>query len=285
MDDTWKNITSPCIPFKIAAIKKRKRLTRRILQLQADWEDWKQSEFKQLDQYLQQKMFGKPTKLPYGANLLHLLWTYIVKDDQTKKTRCVCNGSSRMTGSVTLAETYAGSLDQSASKVFWAASAINNSIVIGADAANAFAEAGAPKAPLFVTIDKQYREWYKDRFPDEPDIADKAVLPVHGALQGHPESPRLWSKLIDAIIKELNLKPCHHEPCLYYTDNAFGENKQVLFLRQVDDFAVSYQDQATADKIIQAIDNKMTIKIKKSRYALTIQRNRYYAIKTLHKIE
>ena len=64
-----------------------------------------------------------------------------------------------MTGSVTLAETYAGSLDQSASKVFWAASAINNSIVIGADAVNAFAEAGAPKAPLFVTIDKQYREW------------------------------------------------------------------------------------------------------------------------------
>ena len=65
-----------------------------------------------------------------------------------------------MTGSATLAETYAGSLDQSASKVFWDASAINNSVVIGADAANAFAEAGAPKVPLFITIDKQYREWY-----------------------------------------------------------------------------------------------------------------------------
>jgi len=207
-------------------------------------------------------MFGKPTKLPYGANLLHLLWTYIIKDDQTKKSRCVYNGSSRMTGAVTLAETYAGSLDQSSSKVFWAASAINNSVVIGADTANAFVEAGAPKAPLFVTIYKQYREWYKSRFPDEPDIADKAVLPVHGALQGHPESPRLWSKLIDAIIKELNLKPCHHELCLYYTENTFGESKQVLFLRQVDDFAVSCQDQATADKIIQAIDKKMTIKIK-----------------------
>ena len=49
-----ENITSTYIPFKIAAIKKRKRLTRRILQLQADWDNWKQPEFKQLDQYLQQ---------------------------------------------------------------------------------------------------------------------------------------------------------------------------------------------------------------------------------------
>ena len=129
-------------------------------------------------------MFGKPIKLPHGANLLHLLWTYIIKDDNTKKSRCVCNGSSRMTGSVTLAETYAGIMDQSAS-------AINNSVVIGDDAANAFAEVGALKASLFVTIDKQYREWYKTRFPNEPNIADKAVLSIYGVLQGHPESPRL----------------------------------------------------------------------------------------------
>ena len=63
-----------------------------------------------------------------------------------------------MRGSVTLAETYTSSLDQVASKVFWTAAAINNYIVVGADAANAFSEAGAPKAPLYVTIDKQFRE-------------------------------------------------------------------------------------------------------------------------------
>ena len=96
-----------------------------------------------------------------------------------------------MRGSVTLAETCAGSLDQVASKVFLEAAAMNTSIVVGSDAANAFAEAGTPKAPLYVTIDKQFREWYKSRYPDEPEIPDKAVLPVHGALQGHPESPRL----------------------------------------------------------------------------------------------
>ena len=40
--------------------------------------------------------------------------------------------------------TYAASLDQTASRVFWAAVAINNFITIGADASNAFAEAPAP---------------------------------------------------------------------------------------------------------------------------------------------
>ena len=56
-------------------------------------------------------------------------------------------------------------------------------------------------------LTRKFREWYKSRYSDEPEILDKAVLPVHGALQGHPESPRLWSKLIDGIIKELSLQP------------------------------------------------------------------------------
>ena len=50
--------------------------------------------------------------------------------------------------------------------VFWAASALFNFVTIGADASNAFAEAPAPKEPLYVSIDKPYREWYKDRFPN-----------------------------------------------------------------------------------------------------------------------
>ena len=207
-------------------------------------------------------MFGNPTKLPMGANLLYLLWTYLVKDDTTKKAKCVCNRFSRMTGYVTLTETYAGSLDQSASKLFWAVTAINISVAIGTDVANTFAEVDAPKVPLFVTIDKRYREWYKSRFPNEPEIPDKAVLSVHGVLHGHPESPILWSKLIYAIIKELSLKSCHHEPCLYYTNDAFGEHKEVLFLRPVNDFAILCQDQATSERIIKEIDDKMAFKIK-----------------------
>ena len=248
---------------KVYKLKKQPKLTRRTLQERDDWDEWKASEFKQLDQYRDQETFGKPCPLPKGANLLPLLWTYLIKDDGTKKARCVCNGSKRMQGTVTLAHTYAASLDQTGARIFWAASAINNFVTIGADASNAFAEAPAPKAPLYVSADRPYREWYKARYPEAPPLPKNHVLPVQGALQGHPESPRLWSKLIDKIIQQLNLQPCTQEKNLYYTNNYNNQGKTVLLLRQVDDFAVACEDEATASTVISDINSKMTIDVKK----------------------
>ena len=135
-------------------------------------------------------------------------------------------------------------------------------MAVAADASNAFSEEPPPQDPLFVIVDQQYRDWYADRFPNEPPIPIGHVLPVQGALQGHPESPRLWAQLIDKIILKLNLKPCTHEPCLYYTDNYNNSGKKVLFIRQVDDFAVSCEDEATAKQVIADINSKMTIDVK-----------------------
>ena len=79
-------------------------------------------------------------------------------------------------------------LDHVGSRIFWGSAAAKNLIVRGADASNAFAEADAPDIPLFDRIDNQYREWYKHTF--NKDIPLDYVLPVHKALQGHPESSR-----------------------------------------------------------------------------------------------
>ena len=96
-----------------------------------------------------------------------------------------------MRGTVTLAETYAALLDQTTSRLFWAASAINNFITIGADAAKSFVEAPPPVAPLYVYVDAQYREWHKAQNPDAPQIPQSHVMRAKRALQGHPKSPRL----------------------------------------------------------------------------------------------
>ena len=127
-------------------------------------------------------------------------------------------------------------------RVFWAATAINNFITIGADTSNAFAEAPAPVAPLYVYVDEQFRTWYAHRYPNRRPVPPGYVLQVKKALQGHPESPRLWAMLIDRIIKNLNLKPCAHKPNLYYTANYANTGKQVLFMKQVNDFSVSCED-------------------------------------------
>ena len=243
----------------IKNIKRPKKLTRRWLQNQSDWKDWEASEHKQLDQYDKQKTFGPPQPYPQGENLLNLLWTYLIKDTGTKKARCVCNGSPQM-GTVTLGETFAAALDQTGSRVFWAVVALYNFIVFGADVSNAFAEAPPPIAPLYVTIDKPFREWWTKI--GRGTIPDDYVLRVLGALQGHPESGRLWAILIDKLIRKLNLKPCHHEPCLYYTKDYNKTGKIVLFLRQVDDFAVACQDEQTSKGVIADIDSQMTVDIK-----------------------
>ena len=193
---------------------------------------------------------------------MSLCWVYLIKTCGTKKARCVCNGSPRFRGTVTLAETYASALDQVGHRIFWAAVSINNYIVLGSDASNAFAEAPPPKAPLYVRIDDNYKRWYKHKFPSRPPLPDDYVLRVKKALQGHPESPRLWATLIDTLLKKLNLQQCTHEPNLYFTDNYKNTGKRVLFLRQVDDFAIACQDTSLANQVIEDINSKMKIEIK-----------------------
>ena len=237
--------------------RRSEKLTRRKLQRQEDWDDWKKSEILQLDQYEKQKMFGDPCSLPQGANVLPFLWAYAVKDDGRKKARCVCNGAPSK-GTVTLGPTYAGSLDQTGARIFWAAAAHRNLRVYGADVSNAFAEAPPPVAPLYMEIDEQFREWWKNKGREE--IPEGHVLPVKRALQGHPEAPRLWAKLIDTLIKEkLKLKATTHEPCLY---SGKYNNTDILFLRQVDDFAIACPDEDLAKKIIGEINNHMSVQIK-----------------------
>ena len=82
---------------------------------------------------------------------------------------------------------------------------------------------------------------------------------VKKALQGHPESPRLWASLIDGIIKALGFLPCHHEPCVY---TKVDNGDVIYFLRQVDDFAVSAKTKVIAETIIENINSKLSIQIK-----------------------
>ena len=80
----------------IKSAKKKAKLTRRILKVQTDWLDWEAAEHKQLQQYEDQGMFSDPVEVPPDANYLPFIWTYVLKDDGTKKARAPCNGSPRM---------------------------------------------------------------------------------------------------------------------------------------------------------------------------------------------
>ena len=79
-------------------------------------------------------------------------------------------------------------------------------LMIGSDASNDFSEAPPPPRIQYVRIDKNYKHWYKHKYPNSPPLLDDYVLKVKRALQeGHPESPCLWATLIDKLLKNLNL--------------------------------------------------------------------------------
>ena len=227
---------------------------RRILQL-PDFPAWQASEYAQHDKYKSQGMFGDPMVRPHGAIVLPFVWTYLYKDGKPK-ARATCNGGARYGKAVTLAETYANCVEQPACRLFWSLAACHGLIVLGADAGNAFAEAPPPDQPFYMLIDEQYRAWWTLHM-HRPPIPPGHVLPVNHALQGHPEAPRLWEKHITSILTtQLGFTPTTHEPCLYVSGT---EKDKILFLRQVDDFAVAASTPEKARQVITTIGTHLIV--------------------------
>lgn len=172
--------------------RRSQQLTRKRLKSQSYWNAWQQSEWKQLNQYEDHNTFGQLCPLPLNPNVLDLLWTYNLKDPSNatneiiRKARCVCNGRPSNKNTVIFGYTFAKMLDHVSSCIFWAIVASKNYLVRGADASNAFAEANAPKIPLYVRTDAAYCEWYKEKY--NIDLHPDLVLPVKQSLQGHPEA-------------------------------------------------------------------------------------------------
>ncbi len=239
------------------------KLTRGKLLQQDDWSDWQELEYLQLDQYDAQGMFGQPVAATKDDAVFHLVWTYAIKAaDGRKKARCVCDGSTCSGMVCVLAETYANCVDQTSARLFYAIAAAKNLLVYSADVSNAFAEALPPKQGFYIRPNRAFNDWWVNHKHLAP-IPPGHVVPILSAMQGLPESPRLWEKHADETLCKIGLTPNIHEPCLY-SGNING--KRVLFLRQVDDFAIAAPDAHTSEVLMDLIDNWMKIPIKRQGY-------------------
>ena len=193
-------------------------------------------------------------------SIFNLVWAYDVKVfDKRKKTRCVCDGSTRHGQVRVLDETYANCVDQTSSRLFYAAAAAEDFKIYGADVSNAFGEAPPPKQFFFIRPDRAFQDWWINHLKRDP-IPPGYVIPVLAAMQGHPESPRLWEKHADHILRGIGFKLAVHEPYLY---SGLIEGEIVLFKRQVDDFAVACNYEATATIVCDKIDEALTFPIKR----------------------
>ena len=81
------------------------------------------------------------------------------------------------------------------------------------------------------------------------------LLGIHFS-DGHLESLQLWEQQINAILKTLKAKNTTHEHNIY-TANING--RKVLFLHQVDKFAVACPDKTICHKVITEIGKHLTV--------------------------
>jgi hypothetical protein len=253
---TYDLVSSGDVLYVITCVM---RLTRGKLLKQPDWDEWQTSEYLQLDQYNVQGMFGQPVPIRDDMAVFHSFWTYAIKAlDSRKKVRWACNGSPCSGQAKILDKTYANCVNQTSSRLFYAIAAAENLLIYGADVSNAFAKAPPPKQGFYIYPDRAFCEWWvnhKKRLP----IPESAVIPILLAMQGHPESPCLWEKHANAILRECGLVPTVHEPCLY---SGRIDNKRVIFMQQVNDFVVAAPDERTASILLDMIDDKLTILMK-----------------------
>lgn len=221
--------------------------TRRKLKTLDTWPLWETGERKQLDQFHNLGMYGAPTDAPPGAIVLRQHWQYHIKRDGTRRARNCCDGSPRAAPVLhRFAQTYSSCVEQPIQRLFFAVAAEVGYQVFGGDAKDAYAHSPPPERPTFVRIDDAYADWYRWRFGT--DVDRSKVLPVLHALQGHPESGRLWEEHISAILcsKPFNFRPTTHDRNIYRGD---FEGQPIFLLRQVDDFALAAPSSQVAQKI------------------------------------
>jgi hypothetical protein len=225
--------------------------TRRKLQKLETWPEWVAGEQKQLDHFHQLEMFGEPVPKPPGAIVMRPHWQYQLKRDGTRRSRNCCDGSKKSAPILhAIANTYSSCVEQPIQRMFFALAASRGYRIYGGDAQDAYAHSPPPERPTFVSIDNAYAEWYEQKFKKK--INRNHVLPVQHALQGHPESGRLWETHINRILlsEKLKFKSTTHDKTIYTT--AF-KGHQILLLRQVDDFALACDSEEIAKEIYKII--------------------------------
>jgi len=236
--------------------------TRRKLKGLDTWNDWEAGERKQLTQFHDLQMFGAPVMMPKDRKTIILRphWQYHIKRDGTRRARLCCNGSKQAAPLLhALSLTYSSCVEHPVQRLFLAIAADLDLKLYGGDAKDAYAHSPGPELPTYMSIDDQYADWYKFKFGKTIDR--KQVLPVLRALQGHPESGRLWEHHINGILTKMGFKSTTHDRTIYTTlythDN--GKKEIIYMLRQVDDFALACKDESTAKAIYNAIGKKLKL--------------------------
>ena len=239
--------------------KQLTRLTRKSLKKLSNWKDWNDCFNNEVDRHIATGLYGDPIPRPKSEpgkppNIFRIVWNCHIKPDGTRKTRACLDGSKRAAPWLRQqVNTYSGCLEQPCMRLFFALCANENMSVSFGDSTNAFHNSPPPTHQCYLEIDETYQEWYKNKYGKEIDPR-KYVIPLYHAMQGHPESGKLWSDMVnDVLLNDLQLISTTHERSLY---RGTINGEPVLVARMVDDYAIGSKDPKAADIICAAINKR-----------------------------
>ena len=216
-------------------------------------------------------MFGDPMDpqlLPQDVVVLRPHWQYAVKRSGTRRSRLCCNGSKSSAPQLhAVASTWSSCVELPIQRLFLALCAKHGLSIYGADVTDAYAHSPAPDTATYLTIDDAYSEWYLKRFGKV--LNKRWVLPIRHSLQGHPESGKMWMRMIDQVlIKEMGFKSTTHDRCIYHN---VIDGELVLLMRQVDDFMIACTKESLAKNLTNIIGTKIRFETEKDRGEIPIE--------------
>jgi len=268
--------------------QKQVKLKRSKLMQTDEWPLWEKAEDTMIDSYDEVGMYGEPIKrnsLPRSAIILKSLWVYVRKANGKFKARNVCDGAYILRTPYlrsALGKTYANSMTQTEFRIFIAITAYLGFIIWGADATNAFAHSPPPDGDIYMAVDEQYARRYNAKYPQRKPIDTSYVMLVKHALQGHPESPRLYETFMNEILARRGFRSSKHAPCIYIGK---WEDKPLIMIRQCDDYAAGSASKDTAISLYASIDNEIPMVIETEpmplMYGININQTRDYVQLTM----
>ena len=105
-------------------------------------------------------MVGQPIRPTSNVTVFQLVWTYVGKVlDKHKRAPCACGGSARSGQVRILKHTYAGCIEHTSSRIFYALATAEGMLVFGADVTNTFGDAPPLQQGLNILPDKVFHDW------------------------------------------------------------------------------------------------------------------------------
>lgn len=227
--------------------------SRKNLMTLPNWPEWQAADDLQLDTHFKSGTIGKAVPRPrrdpdQPSQVFRLHWARLVKSSGVRKSRACLDGSKRAAPWLrSLVQTYSSCIELPCLRAFIAICVNRGYYICFGDLENAYQQSPPPTIDCYLKVDETVYGWYLRKFGVKLGRL-KDVIPLHRALQGHPEAGVLWERMItDILINKMGFKNTAHERNLYL---GHIDGKEVLVCRQVDDFASGAATKETAELFI-----------------------------------